>query len=65
MAKLAQLMGHDHPLFVFNIAQLEKATGGAGVDTRLIADITERSHQVMRALVSIQPLPHPSNYTTL
>lgn len=50
MAKLAQLMGHDHPLFVFNIAQLEKATGGAGVDTRLIADITERSHQVMRAL---------------
>lgn len=50
MAKLAQLIGSDHPLFVFNVAQLEKATGHAGIDTRLIADITEKSHQVMRGL---------------
>lgn len=50
MSKLAQLMGHDHPLFVFNLAQLEKATGHAGIDTRLIADITEKSHRVIREL---------------
>lgn len=50
MAKLAQLMGHDHPMFIFNVAQLEKATGNAGIDTRLIADITEQSHRVMRQL---------------
>ena len=50
MSTLAKLMGHDHPLFVYNIAQLEKASGQAGIDTRLIADIAERSHRVMRDL---------------
>lgn len=47
---LKQLLGSDHPLFKANLLQLEKATGGAGVDTRLIADITERAHSVMRSL---------------
>lgn len=50
MSQLGRLLGHKHPLFVYNLAQLEKATGSAGVDTRLIADITERAHHVMRIL---------------
>ena len=50
MSQLARLLGHDHPLFVYNLAQLEKATGGAGVDTRLIADMTEKAHACMRTL---------------
>lgn len=54
MSQLARLLGHKHPLFVYNLAQLEKATGQAGVDVRLIADVTERAHRVMRVL-SIDP----------
>lgn len=51
MAKfLKDLLATDHPLFTYNLQQLEKATGGAGVDTRLIADITENAHGVMRRL---------------
>jgi len=48
--KLKELLGNDHPLFSANIAAMEKATGNAGVDTRLIADITHAAHDVMRAL---------------
>lgn len=47
---LKQLLGNDHPLFAANLAALENATGGAGVDTRLLADITERAHEVLRKL---------------
>ena len=47
---LKDLLGNNHPLFVENINRLEKAAGNAGVDIRLIADITERSHRVMRSL---------------
>ena len=50
MARLAELLGHDHPLFVYNLAQLEKAVGNAGIDTKLIADCDEKAHQVMREL---------------
>lgn len=50
MTKLARLLTTDHPLFVFNIAQLERATGKAGVDMRLVVDITEIVHRVMRWL---------------
>ncbi len=50
MGQLAQLLGHDHPLFAYNLALLERATGQAGIDTRLIADITESVHGVMRQL---------------
>ena len=50
MSRLARLLGHDHPLFTYNLALLEKATGQAGVDTRLIADITESVHRIMRQL---------------
>ncbi len=47
---LKQLLGNDHPLFSANLAELEHATGGAGVDTRLIADITEKAHNVLRTI---------------
>lgn len=50
MTKLARLLTNDHPLFVHNVVQLEKATGNAGIDTRLVVDITEHSHYVMRQL---------------
>ena len=47
---LRQLLGNDHPLFTRNIMQLEKAAGNVGIDIRLIADITERAHAVLREL---------------
>lgn len=47
---LKDLLENDHPLFTRNISQLEKATGNAGVDTRLVADITHSAHDVMRSL---------------
>lgn len=47
---LASLLESDHPLFAKTIADLERASGGSGVDTRLIADITERAHEVMRGI---------------
>lgn len=47
---LKQLLGNDHPLFTRNLMQLEHATGSAGVDIRLIADITEKAHSVLRDL---------------
>lgn len=50
MTLLKDLLKNDHPLFSANIAQLERATGAAGIDVRLIADITQEAHGVMRAL---------------
>ncbi len=47
---LRDVLANDHPLFTYNLTQLEKATGGDGVDTRLIADITEAAHDIMRKL---------------
>lgn len=47
---LKQLLGNDHPLFVANLAALERATGDAGVDVRLLADTTERGNHVLREL---------------
>ncbi len=47
---LKQLLGNDHPLFSVNLAALEKATGGAGVDTKLLGDITDRAVAVLRRL---------------
>ena len=38
------------PLFSSGLAALEKSTGNSGVDTRLIADILEKSHKIMRKL---------------
>ena len=50
MTRLADLLGHDHPLFLYNILALEKASGNPGIDTRLIADCAEKSHRVMSEL---------------
>ena len=47
---LKQLLGNDHPLFTQNLMQLERAAGNVGVDVRLIADITEKAHAVLREL---------------
>lgn len=47
---LKDLLGNDHPLFVVNVSEMERATAGAGVDVRLIADITEKAHKVMRRM---------------
>lgn len=47
---LQELLGNDHPLFSQNIAELERMSGHAGIDTRLIADCIEKAHDVMRKL---------------
>lgn len=51
---LANLLSSDHPLFTFNIEQLERAVGDESVASRLVADITEKAHGVMRSL-SLDP----------
>lgn len=51
MAKfLKDLLANDHPLFTANMAQLEKATDGAGIDVRLISEVAQKAHEVMRNL---------------
>jgi ribokinase len=47
---LADLLGNDHPLFAFNLLELEKASGRAGIDVRLIGDITGQAHAIMRQI---------------
>jgi ribokinase len=55
---IAELLTSDHPMLVRTIADFEKASGSAGIDTRLIADITEKAHEVMRNL-RIDPADTP------
>jgi ribokinase len=51
MAKfLQQILNLDEPHFSIGMAQLEKANGHHGIDTRVIADITHKAHEVMRRL---------------
>jgi len=45
---LADLLGNDHPLFKFNLQQLEASIGSDNIDARLVADTLEKSHTVMR-----------------
>lgn len=47
---LKDLLGSDHPLFALNLAALERAAGGDGVDTQLLGDILEKGHRVLRKL---------------
>jgi ribokinase len=47
---LAALLTSDHPLLVKTISDFERASGSSGIDTRLIADITETAHTIMRDL---------------
>jgi ribokinase len=51
---LKDLLENDHPLFTVNLQLLERAAGNAGIDTRLVADITQATHDVMRQL-SLDP----------
>lgn len=50
--KLQKLLGIDqgNPLFELGIRNLEKTTGNSGIDARLIADVLNRSHAIMRKL---------------
>lgn len=45
---LQKLLGNTHPLFSFSLHALEGSVGREGVDVRLISDIIERAHNVMR-----------------
>lgn len=47
---LADVLKNDHPLFIFNLEQLEKAAGDESVSAKLVADIRERAHEAMRAM---------------
>jgi len=47
---LAKLLSNNHPLFVFNVQAMERASGNAGIDARLIAETIEQAHTVMRSL---------------
>ncbi len=67
MSKFLQsLTGAHEPLFSSGLRQLEKTTGGSGIDTRLIADITERSHEAMRRMgLDIKDTTGPELYQAL
>ena len=47
---LKDLLASDHPLFLMNIARLERAAGNAGIDVRLIGEITDSANRIMREL---------------
>ncbi len=48
--KLQTLLANDHPLFLMNIARLERASGYAGIDVRLIAEIAQKSYSLANRL---------------
>jgi hypothetical protein len=51
MAKaLQKLLGAEEPMFSLGVIRLEKSTGNSGIDVRLIANITEKAHDIMRQL---------------
>lgn len=47
---LRDLLDAREPLFSLSLKQLEEATGRQGVDTKLIGDIIEKTHQATRKL---------------
>ncbi len=47
---LQKSLGIDEAIFRNGIKILEKSTGNSGVDTRLIADVLENAHKIMRIL---------------
>jgi len=48
--RLADLLGNNHPLFSYNVMQLEHASGNTGIDTRLLAEIDERANSLVSEL---------------
>jgi len=51
---LQQLLKRDDSLFLTTLEKLERTVGNDGVDTRLIADITHKAHDILRTL-SLSP----------
>lgn len=47
---LQRILGNKSSELTLSLNELEKSTGLAGIDTRLIADILSKSHEVMRKL---------------
>lgn len=47
---LKQLLENDHPLFLMNVALLERATGSIGIDAKLVGDITSHGHEMLHQL---------------
>jgi len=47
---IKQLLRNDEPLFMQSLHLLEKSSGDASIDVRLIADITHSAHIIMRQL---------------
>jgi len=47
---LQSVLDIDSSLLTTGLIRLEKTTGNSGVDLRLIADILEKSHKIMRSL---------------
>lgn len=51
MAKvLKDLLANDHPLFLMNVALLERASGNAGIDVRLIGEVVDTAHRTLHSL---------------
>lgn len=48
--KLKRLLGNEDPLFHMHMQRLENASGNNAIDVRLLADLTQMAHQVMRSL---------------
>src|SRR5512141_2571674 len=47
---LSELLGAGEPMFSIAMQQLERSSGGYGVDVKLTADIIAKGHAGMRAL---------------
>lgn len=47
---LKDLLANNHPLFLMNVSRLEKATGNAGIDVRLIGEIADKANHAMREI---------------
>lgn len=47
---LKDLLANDHPLFLMNIALLERAAGNVGIDVHLIGEITDKANSILREL---------------
>lgn len=53
-------------MFSRGLVMLEKSTGNSSVDVRLIADITEKSHKIMRQLkLDVRDTTGPELYAAL
>ena len=47
---LHHLLGRDDRLFYAGLDKLEKVVGGAGIEARLVVDVTHGAHAILRAL---------------